>query len=348
MRLAITADAHLRSYESTPERFEALQDIFEQASSDSIDTVLVCGDLFDKDYSNYSEFENLVRHFSNLSIWIIPGNHDYQLSSNSLIGKNIRIFEKVEILNLGLSLLIIPYKKDLTMGEIIARWQHVIEPNKWVLCSHGDYLDGPKIVNQLEYGTYMPLTKFDIDRFQPARVFLGHIHQKMDGTIIMPGSPCGIDISETGLRSFIVFDSETGHVTRKSVMKGPIFQQTTLLILPLEDEVSYVKRLIAETKSKWTISKADIPRTRIRVNVQGYSQSKSELYGLIKDGFKEFQFYRGEEPNLDFVSTVKDFNKSRIAECVMKKMENLNLRKSIYEPDKSSILYEALKIIYED
>ena len=42
MKLAITADVHLRSFEETPERYLALEDIFKQAKAEKAETVLIC------------------------------------------------------------------------------------------------------------------------------------------------------------------------------------------------------------------------------------------------------------------------------------------------------------------
>jgi DNA repair exonuclease SbcCD nuclease subunit len=94
MKIAITADIHLTSYKETPARYHALKDIFEQAASTSLDAVLISGDLFNKDFNNHSDFEKLAGKFPNLNIWILPGNHDANVSTRTLVGKNLRIFEK--------------------------------------------------------------------------------------------------------------------------------------------------------------------------------------------------------------------------------------------------------------
>ena len=45
MKSAITADAHLKTYPESPERYHALRDIFEQSLAESVDVVVIIGDL---------------------------------------------------------------------------------------------------------------------------------------------------------------------------------------------------------------------------------------------------------------------------------------------------------------
>jgi DNA repair exonuclease SbcCD nuclease subunit len=128
LKIAIAADVHLNSYKETPERYHALKDIFQQAVSTSLDVVLISGDLFNQDFNNYSDFEKLAREFPKLNIWILPGNHDSKVSSRSLVGKNLRIFEKAEIVDDDIPFLIIPYLAGTTMGEVVASQMESLTP----------------------------------------------------------------------------------------------------------------------------------------------------------------------------------------------------------------------------
>jgi exonuclease SbcD len=347
MKIAITADVHLASYKETPERYHALRDIFQQAVSTSLDAVLISGDLFNKDFNNYSDFEKLAREFPKLNIWILPGNHDFGIASRSLVGKNLRLFEKVEIVDADLPFLMIPYRTGTTLGEVIASRVESLTPKHWVLCGHGDWLEGVRKPNQLENGTYMPLTRTDLDRYQPARVFLGHIHARLDGPIHYPGSPCGIDITETGERRFLVFDSSTGEVESKPVHSDVIYYIASLLILPVEDEATYLRKMISLEKDKWKVSKEDANRARIRVKVQGYTKDKSALHDLLLDEFKEFSFYKDEAPDLDLVAVTVDQTRIKIAEKVKEKIENLEINPSPDEPDRDLILMKSLQLVFE-
>lgn len=347
MKIAITADAHLTSYKETPERYNALKNIFEQAVSTSLDAVLISGDLFNKDFNNYSDFEKLADEFPQLKIWILPGNHDSGISSRSLVGKNLRIFEKVGIIKDDISFLMVPYQPGTTMGEVIARQMEFLSPKQWALFGHGDWLEGIRTPNPLEPGTYMSLTRADLDRYQPIKVFLGHIHAKSDSPIYYPGSPCGIDITETGKRSFLIFDSNTGNVERRPVHTEVIFHIANLLIMPVEDEAAYIHKIVSIEKEKWKVSHDDIVRTKIRVKVQGYTKDKSALNALLMDEFNGFSFYKDEAPDIGQVSMTVDPNKIKIAEQVKEKIEHMELNPSSDEPDKEQILMESLKLIFE-
>ena len=347
MKIAITADVHLTSYKDAPERYNALYDIFQQAVSMSLDAVLISGDLFDKDFNNYSDFEKLASEFPKLNIWVLPGNHDPMLSSRSLVGKNLRIFEKVEIVEGDIPLLMVPYQAGTTMGDAIASHMESLPPKHWALCGHGDWLGGARTPNLLETGTYMPLTRSDLDRYQPARVFLGHIHARSDGPIHYPGSPCGIDITETGERRFLVFDSSTGEVESKPIHTDVIYHIASLLILPVEDEAAYLRKLISAEKDKWKIDKDDATKIRIRVKVKGYTQDKSALNDLLLDEFKGFSFYKGEAPDLGEVAVTVDQNRIKIAEKVKEKIENLEFNPSPDEPERDLILMKSLQLVFE-
>ncbi len=347
MKVAITADAHLTSYEETIERYNALRDIFRQADASNLDAVLICGDLFDKDFYNYSDFEKLTADFPKLNIWILPGNHDLGVSSRSLVGKNLRIFEEPTIMKDDLSFLLVPYQSETTMGEVIASQMKSLMPKQWVLFGHGDWLDGIRTPNPLEPGTYMSLTRKDLESYQPAKVFLGHIHSPSDSPIYYPGSPCGIDITETGNRSFLVFDTKTLNVDRRLIHTDFIYQIINLIILPVEDEVTYLQRLIAYEKEKWKTNNNDIAHIKIRVKVQGYTKDKGALNTLLLDEFKGFAFYKNESPDLSQVNSTIDLNRIKIAEKVKESIDLLELNPSPDEPEKDQILMESLKLIFE-
>lgn len=347
MKVAITADAHLTSYKETPERYHALRDIFKQAESTFLDAVLICGDLFNKDIFNYSDFEKLVNEFPKLNIWILPGNHDSGVSARSLVGNNLQIFEKVTIIKDECSLLLVPYQSETTMGEVIASQAKFLLPKQWALFGHGDWLDGIRTPNLLEPGTYMSLTRTDLERYQPVRTFLGHIHSRSDGPVYYPGSPCGIDITETGTRSFLVFDSNTHNVDRRLIHTDVIYYIFNLPILPVEDEATYLQKLIAVEKENWKINNNDIARIKIRVKVQGYTKDKSTLNSILRNQFEGFAFYKNEKPDLSQVASTVDPNRIKIAEKVKETIDCLEPNPSPDEPDKDQILMESLRLIFE-
>lgn len=348
MKIAITADVHLASYGESPERYHALEDIIRQTLSENIDTLLICGDLFNANFNNYSDFENLTKKYPELNFWIIPGNHDGNVSSRSLAGNNIKVIEETEIFDDACQLMLVPYTQGKTMGEMIAEKAEQLNSKHWALFSHGDWLDGLRVPNSTETGTYMPLTRTDLDRYQPARVFLGHIHAKSDGPVYYPGSPCGMDITETGARRFLIFDTFANTVENRDVATDVIYYLCNLFILPVEDEPEYIKNLISIHKKKWNIRDKDLSKTRIRVQVSGYTKNKRILNELLLDEFRGYSFYKNEQPDLGKVSVAIDPNRIKIAQTVKERIDNLDLNPSPDEPDRDQILMESLRLIFKD
>jgi DNA repair exonuclease SbcCD nuclease subunit len=347
MRLAITADVHLRTYKETPERYHALADILKKISAIQIDKLVVCGDLFDKDCSNYSDFEKLASTFKNISFLILPGNHDPNISSKYIVGDNIKIFEQPEIIEGTYNLLFVPYSPGKTMGLAIAPHVKNLGRKNWILFGHGDWSDGLKVINPTEPGIYMPLTRVDIDQYLPARVILGHIHVPRDGTVIYPGSPCGIDITETGKRRFIVYDNSANTIEYYEVDTDFIFQECNFVILPVENEEAYIKEKITKIKQGWKIQDSDLKKIILRVIVRGYSRDKNLLDKIVKREFIDYSFYKGIPPDISEVNVTVDNNLIKIAETVKAKIDSLELISSPDEPDRDEIIMHSLKLIFE-
>ena len=98
MKIAITADLHLRNRENHPERYNALENILEQIEAENIKTLIIAGDLFDKDSRNYSDFEKICKKHGKVQLLIIPGNHDPDISGKKIVGDNIHIYSSPSII----------------------------------------------------------------------------------------------------------------------------------------------------------------------------------------------------------------------------------------------------------
>ncbi len=112
------------------------------------------------------------------------------------------------------------------MGEALEGVSAQPTPREWLLAGHGNFSGGLQAQNPLESGFYMPLTSKDIGRFQPREVFLGHIHDSPDHPRVhYCGSPCGLDIIETGRHHFLVYDTEDHSMEKISVEVDRIFMR---------------------------------------------------------------------------------------------------------------------------
>ena len=172
MKIAITADVHLKSQKEHPERYNALKNIFDQMVKDGINTLIIAGDTFDTTSHDYITLENFCRTNKpeSIKLLIIPGNHDPHIDNTHFAIEGIDVITEPIFTKLGDSgfdFLLLPYRKGETMGEHIAMHKARLIDRKWILVGHGDWYEGLKDLNPLEDGTYMPLTRPDIQRYKP-------------------------------------------------------------------------------------------------------------------------------------------------------------------------------------
>ena len=353
MKIAITSDLHLTTREKHPERFQVLEWILSQMAKESIQTLILAGDVFDADTRNYSEFDSICQKAKSAGIrfLIIPGNHDPGFKQSSLTSDNVSVFEEPELYPsdlISMPILFVPYIRDKNLGDAIADFSKDLSDNKWILIGHGEWTEGLRERNPLEPGVYMPLSRADLDRYRPAQVVLGHIHKPLDrDPVWVPGSPCPLDINETGRRRFLILDAEKGAMETRPIQTGPIFFQSDLVVLPVVHETDFIREEIQSDLKKWSLSSEEMERVRIRVTVKGYSENKKALSDFIKEVFQRFRFYQDEGPDLDSVSDAEESDRTDIARRAGLAIEALRFQSRPDDPDENEILLEALKVIYE-
>ena len=355
MKIAITGDFHFTAHKYHPERYNALENILCQMIKEHINTIIIAGDLFDESSRNYAEFDNFCgnKKYQNIKFYIIPGNHDPLISNASFTADNVEIITEPKIKTFNstvLRFLFLPYKKDKTMGEDIASLSSELSPSEWVLIGHGDFSEGMREPNPLEPGVYMPLTTTDVEKYKPAEVILGHIHKPMDrNRVHYVGSPCGLDITETGRRRFLIFETESCTPKSQTVESDFIYFKESIIILPLRDENAYLKDQIESRIKRWAIKENEKPKVQIQVKVSGYTLNKRELMKTINEYFKNYTFYKNNKPDILEVSVAYDDpERSEIANQVLTWIEKLDWFLDREQPDKDQILLQALHVIYGD
>ncbi|MBI3377581.1 MAG: metallophosphoesterase [Nitrospirae bacterium] len=353
MKIAVTADLHLKSREEYLERWNALENIINQMFDEDIKILIIAGDLFNKESQNYSELDEFCKQkkYEQIKFYIIPGNHDSSVSSKYFTADNIEIFNEPKILPLGeppLYFFFTPYIPDKSMGEIIAKYKDDLS-ERWVLIGHGDYLEGSRLPNPYEPGIYMPLSRTDIEYYKPAKVVLGHIHKRMElGKVFYAGSPCGLDINETGERSFLIVDTNSINITSKTVDTDYIFFNETLIVLPTEDEFDFIKNKIVGVVERWNLNENEISKAKIRLKVKGYTSDKKQLETVIKATLREIAFYNDEEPDLTEVAVFNDTERISIVEKVKEEIERLEWNFGDERTKRDDMLEQALKIILNE
>lgn len=348
MKIALTADVHLGIREDHPERYNALRDILEQLKDENIKELIIAGDLFDKDFRNYVEFEELCKDYSGIQLHVVPGNHDPGVSDKSIVGENISIYTSPTIKAFGSTdFLFLPYEEKRAMGEKIAEMESELGRKQWILIAHGDYYGGVKELNPLEPGTYMPLSRKDIERFKPQNVFLGHIHKPIGwNNVYYTGSPCGLDINETGKRRFLIYDTIDGSVAYRTVATDVLYCNESFVLVPSNNEVSRLEHEIRKRIESWDFDLVDHEKVIVRVKAEGYAIDRSAVLEALEQGFENFKYYKNEGPNIDNLSASSDIQLNAIAERTLEIIGDLDWGFGGNEPEKERVIVMALSVIY--
>ncbi len=354
-KIAVTADIHLSKDERHKERYSALLRLLDYLASNNINHLIIAGDLFDKGETNYKEFEEICqqKEYKNILFYIIPGNHDLNLTSKLFNAKNIKVIQEPQTLSMGnkdLQLLFLPYKEKTTMGEEVVKSFPFILNKKWVLIGHGDYIEGQRSPNPYEEGVYMPLTRSDIYKFSPLYVFLGHIHKPINiENFYYPGSPHPLHRNETGKRRFLVLDIEKEKVESINIDSDVIYYNEKMTLLPFLDVAQtekYIKEYINNTLSSYNLKKDQEKSIKLTLDVFGYTtEDKKEIELLIENLLKE----RIKEVNINMqeVGVVQDVvERSEVTHSALQKLQKIEEEDDLDESLKQNITKHILQTIY--
>jgi DNA repair exonuclease SbcCD nuclease subunit len=352
LKIAITADNHLTSQAKNPERFLALADIFKQCGELGVQLLIIAGDLFDQSLANYAEFEAFYQASrpNDLTTVIIPGNHDRQLNRSAIAGESLQVYSEPTIrpLNESRLVLFLPYQENRTMGEAIAPFADQLAGKRWFLVGHGDWSASLNAADPYEQGSYMPLTTADIKRYQPEIVILGHIHlSQQSGLVYYPGSPCPLNISETGIRKFLVLDTDKGEITSQVVNSHLLFIDEHLLILPVANDLELLEKDFSKRREAWDIPGDRVDQIQIRLKISGCSYSDRQMvYDKVNELIKPYRLYQDAAPDLGDLVHSQDPDRAEITTLFMEYLDRLDWEGKSLQPDKGQVLEQALRRIY--
>ncbi|MCX7815981.1 MAG: metallophosphoesterase family protein [Syntrophales bacterium] len=355
MKIAITADVHLRSKERTPNRYDALDDIFQTCTVEGIGHVFILGDLFDKDFNNCHDFDELCSTYKELRITVLPGNHDVGIKQKSFSSKNVRIIEEPcrETVG-GIQAVFFPYSPFFSLDEAIQGFmiRNKLQ-GKFVIFGHGDWISGARLPNVYEEGVYMPLTRRILEKFLPLRVFLGHIHQPDPAfdrktRVNYPGSPCGLDINETGKRRFLIYDTDSDELESRGVETSVIYFKEELLVIPLDNEETWIKEKIDKMLKNWNLSDGDLKKVRLKLQVRGFTRDKGKLSRIISDEItnRGINFYDASGADFSELNVSDDETEVRILllKKLHEKIQQTDLSRFLTSDD--DVIKEAAEIIF--
>ena len=350
MHIAVTADLHLTTRKEHRERFAALEDILRQCGQLGVDWLIIAGDLFDHSRQHFADFEKAYKaaHPAGLPVTVIPGNHDPGLKAGALAVEGLEGVSEPTLRPAGddFNLLLVPYRAGTAMGEHLPPFAGQLKPRRWALVSHGDWSGGLRGADPAEPGVYMQLTRGDLAAHQPAVALLGHIHAPYDGSPVhYPGSPSPLDINETGLRRFLLFDTQTLAVTEQRVDSPRIYFNETVVMLPVENEAGYLRGQLQKRIRDWSLPEGWEDRVRVRLRIAGYSIDRAGVDKVAREAMSAFKFY-GEGPDLLALGHTQDADRIEIARQVQEWVAALEWKPDPGEPTKDEILSEALGVIY--
>ncbi len=352
MKIAFTADLHLKSSREAPGRFRAFENILANIKKEKITELVLAGDVFDSEGSPSNDFERLCISEPAINFHIIPGNHDPILDTGKILGDNVNVYCTPSVKEFsGMQIMFIPYAAGKSMGESIEQARPQLDKEKpFCITGHGDWLGGRTEINPLEEGTYMPLTRADITRFNPLKVILGHIHKPMDSErVFYPGSPFPLHINETGRRSFIILDTSGGEVSRLPVETEQLYFSADILILPLKNEIKSIKDQARKVKEEWCLSDKEKKKSLIRIKASGYTSDREKARLALKDEFSGYCFYDKEPDISRLISASEDPERMELA---LKSLEYIDKElpwdfSQSESPSKEDVIKESLKMIYE-
>ena len=354
MIIAVTADCHLTTRAQHPERYRALEILLDRLVEKKVGHLIVAGDLFDENVTQFADFEALAAQKAYRAIhWhVIPGNHDARLSARALHAENVTVYDAPTVAALdlmSLPIFFLPYREASNMGAHIGSQAQALEGSRWVLVGHGDWIEGLREPNPYEPGVYMPLTRADLEQFSPVTAVLGHIHKPQEsGRVVYPGSPYPLHINETGRRRVLLLDSETGRYRSEPLFTDPLYFHAEITALPLIDEKAFIDAQIVDFLAQWRLSDQEKTAAVVRVRVRGYTADRAAVGAWVRQGFDGLTLDGEAGPDLGQLRLAENRDLAEIARRVHDEVQSLPWPQDEDEPSREEILLEALKVIYEE
>lgn len=352
MKIGFTADIHLSRRQNHPERYHALEDILAQLLSEGIETLIIAGDCFDAEGYDSVEFDNLLRSkkYGKLRIHLLPGNHDEKMDPGVFASERVVVHgipELHQFNSTGYPFLFVPYQKHRTMGDWIGHFEGELPEHGWILVGHGDWIAGMREPNPYEPGVYMPLTRYDIERYRPAAVFLGHIHKPLHiQPVTYAGSPCSMDISETGKRRFLIIDSGSGQFESRDVNTDYLYMDETFVLYPCSDEEAAVRERVAALRKQWDRLPGKCKRIRLRLKVRGFTKDRGHLERMLASELDGIQFYEDRPPDITELLVSNETELDDIAGRVRDRLDAMQFDDDILQPERDRMLLSVLRTVY--
>lgn len=236
MKFIHTADIHLDSplhrleaYEGAPvdeirqASRRAFENLIDLALGESVDFVLIAGDLFDGDWKDYNTglyFIRQVRRLAdaNIRVFIVSGNHDAagQVTRTLPYPANTHVFssrkpETVTMDGLKTAIHGQSFPKSAVTDNLASRYPEPVTGYFNIGLLH------TCLTGREGHENYAPCSVEDLENRGYDYWALGHVHRaevvRDDPLIVFPGCIQGRHIRETGTRGCVLVTVEEGFVT---------------------------------------------------------------------------------------------------------------------------------------
>jgi hypothetical protein len=102
-----------------------------------------------------------------------------------------------------------------------------------------------------------------------------------------PGSPCPVDRSETGRRSYIDLDLATGAVQRVGIRSGLLYLRHRIPVIPGPGEIRHVRSFVLAMAEGIQLSDSEMETVRVSLEVTGFAQSRAEVAEALRAALVE-------------------------------------------------------------
>ena len=157
-----------------------------------------------------------------------------------------------------------------------------------------------------------------------------------------------MDISEVGERRFLLYNTDDGGIAQLKVNTDILYFEESFIIIPVENEIELLRNDIKNRIQSWGIHSEDHHKITVRVSAVGYAMDRSKILKTLEKGFAGYNYYKGEPPSIENLSSSTDPQLNAIAKRAIEFVDGLEWEFGGDQPDKEQIKLEALKVIYQE
>lgn len=305
MKFIHTADIHLDSplhrlaaYEGMPVEEirqasrRALENLIELALNESVDFVLIAGDLFDGDWKDYNTGLYFIRQIrrlndTNIHVFIVSGNHDAagQVTKTLPYPANTHVFstrkpETKTVDALKLAIHGQSFSKPAVTDNLAARYPEPVPGHFNIGLLH------TSLTGRTGHERYAPCSIEDLKNSGYDYWALGHVHQAEvvsdDPPIVFPGCIQGRHIRETGIKGCVLVSFDEG--LSPKIEKRPLdvirWEEVTVDLTDADSEQACLSRL--EKALEVSIHPHDPLPVISRIIFQGETNVHEQITGNLE------------------------------------------------------------------